>query len=201
MKNYRFLSAIAVALPLLLISCKKGDDDPFFSLRSRKARVAGEWKVSEFHGIQTQTFQNGYIQGESNYNGSNVSIVTTYSDTNQQPELYTYELSQAYTFEKDGTYTAVERTQFNTRTETGTWTFLPKSKEDDLSKKEAIVLYVRKVTHTNGSNTQNFTGFDEGETYVIRELRNKKMVWTVESSGPNGATQIETSAEITLTQD
>lgn len=42
-----FLLALSLFLILPFQSCKKGEDDPFISFRSRKARVVGEWTVKE----------------------------------------------------------------------------------------------------------------------------------------------------------
>jgi hypothetical protein len=45
-KTFAILSFCAIfALPIQ--SCKKGSDDPAISLRSRKARVVGEWTLKE----------------------------------------------------------------------------------------------------------------------------------------------------------
>lgn len=46
LKTLAILAFCAIfALPFQ--SCKKGEDDPFLSFRSRKARVVGEWTVKE----------------------------------------------------------------------------------------------------------------------------------------------------------
>lgn len=43
------LSVLAtIVLAVSITSCKKGKDDPGFTLLSRKARVAGEWKITSF---------------------------------------------------------------------------------------------------------------------------------------------------------
>lgn len=40
-----------IGLSLVLGACRKGEDDPFFSLKTRDARLKGEWKLVEknFH--------------------------------------------------------------------------------------------------------------------------------------------------------
>jgi hypothetical protein len=48
MKNL-FKTFIAVAIVSVTVqSCKKGEDDPAISLRSRDARLIGEWKLSKY---------------------------------------------------------------------------------------------------------------------------------------------------------
>ncbi|PIP55156.1 MAG: hypothetical protein COX07_01410 [Bacteroidetes bacterium CG23_combo_of_CG06-09_8_20_14_all_32_9] len=39
------LLLLLVIIIVIIPSCKKGDNDPFLSLRSRKARITGEWKL------------------------------------------------------------------------------------------------------------------------------------------------------------
>lgn len=53
MKNLRKLLVAGLTLALVAPvtqSCKKGEDDPFLSLRSRTGRLAGEWKLVALSG-------------------------------------------------------------------------------------------------------------------------------------------------------
>jgi hypothetical protein len=44
------LLGMIIVLPLVTTSCfKKGSEDPFFSMYTRKARVTGEWTMSSIH--------------------------------------------------------------------------------------------------------------------------------------------------------
>ncbi|MCX7954164.1 MAG: hypothetical protein N3A01_03125 [Bacteroidales bacterium] len=43
-----YLLICVVVIFFVFDSCKKGPEDPFFSFRSRKDRVAGDWKISSF---------------------------------------------------------------------------------------------------------------------------------------------------------
>lgn len=142
--------AVATLVAPTLESCKKGENDPGLSLRSRKARVAGEWTVSKYDykesrtGSMTQTFSSpsvtytssyiinetvtfdgtnfNHIEKSSNtYNNVTTSYDTTYSGTGEIK----------YTFEKDGTFTKTmtskyTRTRVTTpytgATQTNTWT-------------------------------------------------------------------------------
>lgn len=73
------LSAIAVlTLAFSITSCKKGENDPALSLKSRKSRVAGEWNVTSFA-------QNSSNSSTTPNNGANNSVVnTTNSSTNDE---------------------------------------------------------------------------------------------------------------------
>src|SRR6185295_4558968 len=50
MKTLRFIVFMLAGISLLAIwnSCKKGPEDPFFSLNSRFSRITGDWKVTEY---------------------------------------------------------------------------------------------------------------------------------------------------------
>ena len=50
MKQLKFVVFILIGITILNFwqSCKKGPEDPFFSLHSRLARVTGEWNVTEY---------------------------------------------------------------------------------------------------------------------------------------------------------
>lgn len=50
MKHFRFILLLTAGFVLAFSynSCKKGPEDPFFSIWSRKHRVVGDWRVSEY---------------------------------------------------------------------------------------------------------------------------------------------------------
>ena len=56
MKTKSFL-AIALIFSSLLVftGCRKGEDDPFLSFRSRTARLTGEWKLKSGEIVYTGT--------------------------------------------------------------------------------------------------------------------------------------------------
>ncbi|MDD3687494.1 MAG: hypothetical protein PHE56_12095, partial [Bacteroidales bacterium] len=57
------LLGMIIVLPLLTTSCfKKGDEDPFFSMYTRKARVTGEWTISNYESKIKRTDQNSNDQ-------------------------------------------------------------------------------------------------------------------------------------------
>ncbi|HLP53431.1 MAG TPA: hypothetical protein VK151_00295 [Fluviicola sp.] len=183
-----------------LSSCKKGEDDPFFSLRSRKARIAGEWNVTKMQYNESSVSNNTTETSTITYDGTTETTVDTYTTmgstiTTTQTDTYT----EQYTFEKDGTYTYVRNYGSGTVTVEGTWIFLGKSKENELKKKEAILLTETKYTTSN--NTVAYTGINDGRVITIRELRNKTMVWhSTYSESSNGNTD-EGELTIKLEQD
>jgi hypothetical protein len=74
-------------------SCKKGENDPFMLLRSRKARVSGEWIVSSAEIISNST---GWYESSS-YDGK-TETTTTITNGKTTTETSTY--STTYTFKK-----------------------------------------------------------------------------------------------------
>lgn len=89
--------AVLMLGTLALESCKKGEGDPALSLRSRKARFAGEWTVSAGKGSSTS----GGTTTTWVYDGA--TETTTYpSPLPQGTDKYTI----SFTIEKDGTWTS-----------------------------------------------------------------------------------------------
>jgi hypothetical protein len=50
MKTLRLIVLMMTGFTVLMVwnSCKKGPEDPFFSIHSRLSRVTGDWKISEY---------------------------------------------------------------------------------------------------------------------------------------------------------
>lgn len=117
---------------LTLEGCRKGENDPLLSLRSRDARVTGEWKLVEFESTSTSVANSGSMSFTSTttntYNG------TTWTVTNPGGTS-----SNSYTrnmiIEKDGGYTYKETYDGNSEEENGKWSWL-----SDAKKKTRILL-------------------------------------------------------------
>jgi hypothetical protein len=102
-----------------ITACKKGDDDPGMSLKSRKGRLSQEWTVSEYSSDITDV---------STTNGSTTSTTTTKTKNTYSGASATREVSRTtaaggstttssdkftgsvtafdYTFDKDGTWSS-----------------------------------------------------------------------------------------------
>lgn len=48
MKTIKILSLVLLAMTFVLGSCSKYEEGPAFSLRTKKARLAGEWKADKY---------------------------------------------------------------------------------------------------------------------------------------------------------
>lgn len=201
MKKLIILSIGAIALITSISSCKKGENDPALSLKSRKARLAGEWTVTKEEGTSTSTNVNSgggatvttVTNGTSTYDGTNYTSTSTSTTTSSMGGTPTTNSStntdvytSSYTFEKDGTFKmeTVHSGSSTTDMYEGTWAFLGKSKTVDLKNKEAIVLTVLKMSQVSGGVTvsETATGFDQSYVMLIDQLKSKEIIFITENS-------------------
>jgi len=167
MKRIVVLSLYLIVTFVLFNGCRRGEDDPFISFRSRKARVTGKWKMTSIkrtstYNSTTEIFTaNGstYTRTELNSNGANSS----------KTGIYTYEI----TFKKDGTYTGQINEDGNIANIEGKWNFT--GGVGDMKDKSQITLY--ETSYKDRDDTYTFTGHYFNDTYDLKELRNNKMVW------------------------
>lgn len=109
MKRSIYITTLFLLSFFLLFSCNKYDDGPPLSVRTKKARVAGDWRIDKY-------IENG-MDRTDNYRAQ-------YSD-------------ETVTFKKDGTFSssATSTTAWggSTTTDYGSWSFV--NDEQQLSKK------------------------------------------------------------------
>lgn len=184
--------ALAIATIALvggsMTSCKKGENDPFLSLRSRKARLTGTWTISA-----------GEMTTTTSFGGTSATQTTTYTATDRTvvaggiTTVYTV-AENSVTIESDGTYattntetlstvdgTSVPGTTAVTVTGAGNWAFMGKNKDAEVKNKEAIILNATAAGQQDASHnhTETFTGLSDGIVWVIDQLKNKEMIITV----------------------
>lgn len=181
MKKTLIALTTVIALGSIVTSCKKGENDPFLSLRTRKARVVGEWKVvsstSEYidvNGDKTTTTYDGTTETEVDYDASSGLSSTSTSTKTEE-----------WTFNKDNSFTYKLTTSGGTQQYDGSWTFMGKSKEGEVKKKENIGLRILKYTSTptvGVTQTSTYSGDqDYFAIYEIDQLKNKEMIIKTES--------------------
>jgi len=180
-----FLSALIGGLA----ECRKGEDDPLISFRSRKARVAGEWKLTSgsVTGLSTSHGTNPVTTSYTeNYTESTYSY---FSNSGSQSGTHSYDIE----FKKDGTYTSTQKmsttitgTVVNniTITTSGVWNFT--GRVGDYKEKEQIVLKEtsrseidqtgNQITTTSNTIGGRDFGGEHMMSWTLRELRNKKLV-------------------------
>jgi len=176
--NIRIQSCIIGLIALLVLDgCKKGENDPTISLRSRKARLTGEWEVKSANWAMGDTVQS--------YDGTD--LITTL----ESGEADTFQVEMSFEFTKDGDYKIETISNypadyqgsgmvaFSTKnTEDGVWNFA--GGEDGTPAKSRLLLLTTQLTLTStltGSNIDitTFDGQTGGFIYDIDRLENKKM--------------------------
>lgn len=173
MKNLKIALLLVLAAAFVLPACKKGENDPFLSLLSRKARVVGEWELKS---------------GTITYNGTTV----TYPQPN-----YT----QTFEFKGDHTYSITEVDNGSTSVEQGSWAFSGAAKDLDLKNKEALLLY--STSYTSGSSTSTYTGYYalSGPTVILLDkLASKEMVVNYDGNSTSGGTSYTVTGNLTYEQ-
>jgi len=124
MKKLLLITVIISSVIAISVSCKKGANDPFLSIRSRDSRIVGIWKI---HGISIDSV----ITSTSRLNPESYSFFTTYSGDS----LKTF---SAPTFTKDSVYKEIL-----TINEDGTFTDSISSKKYD--KINPVTVYKLRV--------------------------------------------------------
>jgi hypothetical protein len=180
--------SLFMLLAVLFADCKKGENDPFFTIFTRKHRLTGTWKITEFErrfGDTTQSFDGTAI------------IQIAGSEEARLPATF------EYIFDKKGKYNISERITypegyFGAKTpaitrlysEEGIWNFTggagdTKSKSYLLLQPEIINARIEGSSEVSVTTYQNPMS---GKTYYLDMLRNKSMRWKYEevSSTPFG---------------
>lgn len=139
---------------LTLEGCRKGENDPLISLRSRDARVTGEWKLVEFESTRTEVYSEDNttvtVVRTASYDG------TTWTRTNPGG-TNSFSYSRNIIIDKDGKYVFKEAEDGDRYEESGRWSWL-----DDAKNKRRILL-------------------DSHGTFYIDQLKNSEMIFTVDS--------------------
>lgn len=124
MKNQKIkFAAVAILSLALLAACKKGENDPFLSLKSRNARITGTWKLTSQSTTQTDVNNGVSDVYRTTYDGTNLTITDDQGGTN------TISYSQSIEIKKDGTYKMTRIEDGNTQEFQGNWWWLNSKKK------------------------------------------------------------------------
>jgi hypothetical protein len=209
MKKLLLLAAGAFLLTANLSSCKKGENDPFLSLKSRKSRLSGEWEVTKQDVVKSHVNSTSIFLSNTTTGSYSNGVLTTLQ-TNTGTNIITTStqaIKSTYKFEKDGTFTLTEITdegtpQVVTNVYTGNYTFLGKNKDADLKKKEALYIYYKSWVQSdvnNVSTTVTLTGINTGTTFMIDQLKSKEIILIDENSDKSGTETNTNKTTFTLT--
>lgn len=159
----------------IFMGCKKGENDPM-SLSSRKARISGEWILSEADYTNIDSYDGDSDTYIYSYDGTNMTA--TYDGDGN-----TYAYSEEVTIEKDGTYKqvtsrevtywdnqGVEKKGTNKTTIEGFWYFVDGNKELEVKNKERVEFMVTKqtvISYDGETTVYNYSGKTNDATYTL----------------------------------
>ena len=195
----------AAGLLLATPSCKKGENDPFMSFKSRKGRLSGTWHMTMMSTTST---------GISSWGGNTytTTTTTTYDSASDdsvrtsQTQLidganptnfyWSMNRTEEHIFNKDGSYEMTRITDGNTEQASGYWAFVGKSKTTDLGKKEAVMItYTQEISNGNTDNYEGNAMWPDGY-WLLDRLTGKELVvkvdYTENYSGGDSYTQTGT---------
>ncbi len=166
----RYSILLVIGITILSLGCKKGEDDPFLSLRSRKTRVAGEWTLKKgFLTIHKESVK-GVEDEKYDFDGGQQTYAGRWTDSITPVGTHSLKL----VFDKKGKY-RIEEDKNGVRVElSGDWDF-----ENGTGKGKNKELLNMAITAVSRGQVKYVNGFNKSQavfTYRIKELRNKKMV-------------------------
>lgn len=192
MKRYSVFSLLLVlfSTSLMLTSCKKGEEDPALSLRSRYARVVGDWKLHSGSTAFSAPFQadrkETYTDAQVVYDSAGV----------KKYHAFTWDFS----FENDGTFTSVKKETApggleQVETVKGRWQFTMKNKQDDLKNREGIMLTITHFALSSGGalSTSETINPVFGEIWMLERLSHHEftILMSESESVPPGIRKME----------
>lgn len=181
MKRIFLFLIISSSFLLLVSSCKKGEDDPSISFRSRDSRFVGNWKVKLIDYVGSFSNAGGKVTYSIVLNGSTLNYTQTENGVENQTTLTDYNMN--IEIKKNNDYTFVQ-------------TYLINGESRNHS-------YSRKWYWLNSDKTLVFMSIDCGsfrsfDRWHLRELKNKELVLVMESSSDYKNTSSTEKETITL---
>ena len=185
-KTISLLAFGAIMIALIFSGCKKGENDPFLTLKYRTGRLAQEWKMSsEDITVVEPNLIGGTNSTVYSYDGtSEKAVLTQTSGSYSQTTTTTYTYSMEISFDKDGTFKSTEINDGNATVTEGTWMWMSKNKNESLKDKEAIVMYATKVTDSNG-DTETYGGKSNdsfNDVVVFDKLASDEIIMKIDNT-------------------
>ena len=145
--------ALLVFTSVLITGCKKGEDDPFISLKSRDARITAKWKLTKAEGTSTNTFAGTTYTTTSNFNGTVYTITYSSGDV----DSYSYALEMEIL--KGGEMTSSETEDGEITTAKDIWFW----------------------TNNTSDKTGIYLGSIDGGIFNVQGLSSKELILTINS--------------------
>ncbi|MFH2096623.1 MAG: hypothetical protein ABIJ16_13015 [Bacteroidota bacterium] len=193
------LVAMAIVLPLVVTSCKKGEEDPFLSLKSRDKRLVGEWVLKSIEASSTDNYNNNYsgttsTQYQENetrtvtYDGSKETTVVTTSYKSVGSQTFTCSTTHTYydvytmnvTIDKGGMYTMVYTYPNNTNAGSFVITSSPSNSGGAFGVNNPYDYNTNDGTYNqtiNNDYSSSQTGDETGHWYWMDTNKNKSAIY------------------------
>jgi hypothetical protein len=174
MKKLSLFCLLILSVLFSSTSCKKGEEDPFLNLKTRKARLSGTWELKNLEGFYKVGI--GTENGLQTFSYSNGKMITI-SDNIVSSKNY----DVSYSFTKSGSYFTEESKDSDDNLqvykESGSWNFLGKSKEGERKNKECITLIRQYSTYSNVdlAQTVSIQNYHLPKSLEIIRLTNKEL--------------------------
>lgn len=122
MKKSLFLGIVMISATAFIFSgCKKGEEDPFFTIHSRDARMSQPWVLKGINGSIVVTTGDSTVNTEYTYDGTNL-YVTTGAHTDSY--AYTYKMNimdDGQVFSQETSTELIEGANEASSSNTGYW--------------------------------------------------------------------------------
>jgi len=168
MKRMLITLSTTIIIIVLYSSCKKGPDDPFISLLSRKERISGYWKIS----TATESYGDSTITETDTYNADGTLLIALPGSSLSGTYVWTYQIN------KDGSYSIFRNLYIPNYSslnyeEDGNWYFLSKNKAEGLKNKECIAFQATEIIENNITYKYEVSN---PTIYIIDELKSKEVI-------------------------
>lgn len=179
-KFFAILMVVVFAIPMLN-SCKKGENDPAISLKSRSGRLKGVWTLTS--GTETST------SGTTTYTATYTGSLVTYTYTGGSSSVAH---TESIEFVKDNTFKSTTMDDTDLETCEGFWAFMD-GYGDDVKDGEQVV--VRLSSIMSGGTIHTYTG-DQMPMYILRFDKLSSSEAIIASEGTSVGTSTSTTTSL-----
>jgi hypothetical protein len=166
---------LVLFVSFLLSGCRKGEEDPFLSFKSRTNRLCGKWRTVEYtKHIYVGDDPWSYDSYELQLQGGQGTL------TYRGSVLDKYSLLEYWEFNKDGTYKLESNAANVISTQEGTWSWNGRNKNSEYKKKECVYLKMLFYNHNHGEEAEEYSGptLDPSFTMALVKLTDDKITFS-----------------------
>jgi hypothetical protein len=162
-----FITATVICGSILNSGCKKGENDPQISFRTRKARLVGEWRLAS----GSSSYTGGNWSDKYTFTGTKLTLYSNYSGS---PQVYTGSYILSLNILKDGTFNMKEVLAGTSLEISGTWAF--NTGVGEHKAKDEVLFSIKEVSKGYTYGYHLFNAHNGTFAYRLKELRNKELV-------------------------